>query len=259
MRICRYQVKEAPAYGIIEGDNIAIIDTDPFSKWKRTGNTVALNKVKLLAPCEPSKVVAVGLNYVDHASELSMDVPKEPVIFLKPATAVIGPGDAIVYPAMSRQVDYEAEIGVVIKRTAKHVAEEDVSPYILGYTCANDVTARDLQRTDGQWTRAKSFDTFAPIGPWIDTDFDPAGVKVESVLNGQVMQSSSTEHMLFAVPRLISFISQVMTLHPGDVVMTGTPPGVGPMQPGDRITIRIEGLGILTNDVITAGASETKG
>lgn len=252
MRFCRYLIKETIGYGLVEGNNIVIIEPDPFSKWKRTGNTVDLAKARLLAPCMPSKVVAVGLNYVDHASELSMDVPKEPVIFLKPATAVIGPGDDIVYPAMSRQVDYEAEIGIVIKKTAKNVSEEDAAGYILGYTCANDVTARDLQRTDGQWTRAKSFDTFAPIGPWIDTEFDPAGVKVESILNGVVMQSSTTDHMIFAVPRLVSFISQVMTLNPGDVIMTGTPPGVGPMQPGDKITVKIEGLGVLTNSIASA-------
>ncbi len=250
MRICRYQVTGAPSYGLVEGDNIAIIDTDPYSKWKRTGNTVSLAKATLLAPCAPTKVVAVGLNYIDHASELSMDVPKEPVIFLKPATAVIGPGESIVIPAMSHQVDYEAEIGVVIKHLAKNVTEDAAGDYILGYTCANDVTARDLQRTDGQWTRAKSFDTFAPIGPWIDTDFDPTEVKVESVLNGQVKQADSSKNMIFPIPRLISFISQVMTLNPGDIVMTGTPPGVGPMQAGDRITIRIEGLGVLTNTLV---------
>jgi 2-keto-4-pentenoate hydratase/2-oxohepta-3-ene-1,7-dioic acid hydratase in catechol pathway len=249
MRICRYQVHETIGYGLIEGDNIAIITPDPYSKWKRTGNTIYLAKARLLAPCVPTKVVAVGLNYIDHASELSMDVPKEPVLFLKPTTAVIGQGEAIVYPAMSHQVDYEAEIGVVIKRTAKNIKEEDAGNYILGYTCANDVTARDLQRTDGQWTRAKSFDTFAPLGPYIDTEFDPTGVKVESILNGVVMQSSTTDRMLFKIPFLVSFISQVMTLNPGDVIMTGTPPGVGPMQPGDKIIVRVEGLGILKNDV----------
>lgn len=249
MRFCRYRVNESIGYGLVEGDNIAIISPDPFSKWKRTGNTIGLANAKLLAPCVPTKVVCVGLNYIDHASELSMDVPKEPVIFLKPATAIIGSEDAIIYPGSSRQVDYEAEIGMVIKKTATNVSAADAAEYILGYTCANDVTARDLQRRDGQWTRAKGFNTFAPIGPWVDTEYDPTGMTVESVLNGKIMQSSSTENMIFDFPFLVEFISGVMTLNPGDVIMTGTPPGVGPMNPGDTIVVRIEGLGILKNVV----------
>lgn len=249
MRICRYQVNDATGYGLIEGDNIAIITPDPYSKWKRTGNTIVLSRARLLPPCIPTKVVCVGLNYIDHASELSMDVPKEPIIFLKPATSVIGHMDEIEYPTTSKQVDYEAELGMVVKKTARNIAEADAAEYILGYTCANDVTARDLQRQDGQWTRAKGFDTFAPIGPWIDTEFDPSSVMVEAVLNGVVRQSSSTENMIFGFHKLFEFITGVMTLNPGDVIMTGTPPGVGPMNPGDQIFVRIENLGILKNTV----------
>lgn len=251
MRFVRLVYNNKISSGLVEGDLVTPIEGNPFTQWKKTGAAIPLDSVKLLAPCVPTKVVAVGLNYSDHAAELAMDIPKEPIIFLKPATSVIGPGDEIVYPAMSRQVDYEAEIGVVIAKEASQIDEESTSDYILGYTCANDVTARDLQRADGQWTRAKSFDTFAPIGPWIDTDYDPREATVESVLNGMVMQSGNTRDMIFEVPKLISFISRIMTLNPGDVVMTGTPPGVGPMQPGDMIQVNISGLGVLTNTIVT--------
>lgn len=250
MRFCRFLYGKTISYGVIDEDYVFAISSAPFGKWQRTGRQFNLGKVRLLAPCVPTKVVAVGLNYVDHASELAMDVPTEPIIFLKPAEAVIGPGDEIVYPETSQQVDFEAEIGVVIMKETSHVTEENAPGYILGYTCANDVTARDLQRKDGQWTRAKGFDTFAPIGPWIDTDFDPKGVTVQSILNGEVQQSSSTDNMTFDVPKLVSFISGIMTLNPGDVVMTGTPPGVGSMNRGDEIDVVIEGLASLKNTVV---------
>jgi len=250
LRFCRFLYNQNISYGLIDGDYVYAINPDPFAKWQKTGREFHLAKVKLLAPCEPTKVVAVGLNYVDHAGELDMDIPTEPIIFLKPAEAIIGPDDAIIYPETSQQVDFEAEIGVVIKKRASHVAEEDAAGFILGYTCANDVTARDLQRKDGQWTRAKGFDTFAPIGPWIDTDFDPSGVTVESILNGEVQQSSSTKNMIFDIPKLVSFITGIMTLNPGDVIMTGTPPGVGPMSRGDEIDVVVEGLATLKNKVV---------
>jgi 2-keto-4-pentenoate hydratase/2-oxohepta-3-ene-1,7-dioic acid hydratase in catechol pathway len=250
MRFVRYKDKSGIHYGIVDGDKIQAIDTNPFSKWKKTKDSVPLKQTRLMAPCVPTKIVAVGLNYADHAMELSMDAPKEPIIFLKPPTSVIGSGDEIVFPEMSRQVDYEAEIAVVISKTASMVEEDEAPNHILGYTCANDVTARDLQRADGQWTRAKSFDTFAPLGPWIDTDFDPTDKTVEALLNGMVVQQGSTRDMLFSVPRLIGFISRIMTLNPGDVIMTGTPPGVGSMQPGDMIQVAIGGLGVLTNTII---------
>ena len=249
MRYVRFRYDNKISFGILEDETVRVITPHPFADWRETGELFPLADVTLLAPCIPTKVVAVGLNYTDHAAELSMDIPEEPIIFLKPAESVIGPGDAIIYPSTSQQVDYEAELGIVIKKTAKNISEDNAGGYILGYTCANDVTARDLQRKDGQWTRAKSFDTFAPIGPWIDTDFDPSDVIVEARLNGQVKQSSSTSHMIFSVPKLVSFISGIMTLNPGDVIMTGTPPGVGPMKPGDTIEIMINGLGALANTV----------
>jgi 2-keto-4-pentenoate hydratase/2-oxohepta-3-ene-1,7-dioic acid hydratase in catechol pathway len=250
MRFVRYRWDNRIFYGIVEGDNVRRIDLSPFIDWKPLDETHPLSEVKLLAPAEPSKVVAVGLNYIDHADELKMDVPSEPILFLKPTTAVVGPGEPILYPAMSKQVDFEAEVGVVIKDEVRDIRESEVKDAILGYTCANDVTARDLQRKDGQWGRCKSFDTFAPIGPWIDTEVDPLDIKVESVLNGKVMQSSTTANMIFDIYKLVSFISKVMTLLPGDVIMTGTPPGVGPMQPGDEIEIKIEGIGTLRNTVV---------
>lgn len=200
----------------------------------------------------PTKIVCVGTNYGDHAKELGLKVPEEPLIFLKPPSSIIYDSQEIVYPPGVTRLDYEAELAVVIKEAARNVREEDVPAYILGYTCLNDVTARDLQNKDGQWTRSKSFDTFCPIGPEIETGIDPADVKVESYLNGVLKQSSSTRHLIFTVRRLVCFISGVMTLLPGDIISTGTPHGVGPMQPGDTIEIRIEGIGGLKNKVARA-------
>lgn len=247
MRFVRYRYENRIFFGILEGDAVQRITLTPFVDWEKTHEVRRLEEVRLLAPVEPSKVVAVGLNYVSHADELRMDVPDEPVLFLKPPTAVIGPDETIRYPEMSRQVDYEAELAIVIGRETKDVALDNATGAVLGYTCANDVTARDLQRRDGQWTRAKSFDTFAPIGPWIETDLDPAEVSIECLLNGALTQSGSTADMIFGVPALVSFISRVMTLLPGDVIMTGTPPGVGPMQPGDVVEVRVQGVGSLRN------------
>jgi 2-keto-4-pentenoate hydratase/2-oxohepta-3-ene-1,7-dioic acid hydratase in catechol pathway len=178
-----------------------------------------------------------------------MAVPENPVLFLKPPTAVIGPGDDIIYPAMSRQVDYEGELGIVIRDRVSRIAPGDARKHILGYTCANDVTARDLQKQDGQWTRAKGFDTFCPVGPWIETDIDPGDLVIETYLNGERRQSSRTSQFVFSVERLVSFISQIMTLHPGDLIITGTPAGIGPMKPGDEVEVRIEGIGGLKNRV----------
>lgn len=199
---------------------------------------------------KPSKIVAVGLNYYDHAKELGMTVPQQPVIFLKPASTVIASGQAIIYPQSSHQVDYEGELAVVIKNRTKNITPEQAPDHILGYTCANDVTARDLQKIDGQWTRAKSFDTFCPLGPRLADDLDPKNLKIETRVNGQVKQSSNTSNMIFDVYYLISFISQVMPLLPGDVVITGTPPGVGPLQVGDVVEVEIEGIGILENKIV---------
>jgi 2-keto-4-pentenoate hydratase/2-oxohepta-3-ene-1,7-dioic acid hydratase in catechol pathway len=219
-----------------------------------------LDQVRLLAPCQPSKIVALGKNYAAHAREMaakgmSSEVPSEPLIFLKPPSAVIGPGEAIVYPAMSQQVDYEAELVVVIGRRAKSVAQGEARSYVLGYTCGNDVTARDLQKKDGQWTRGKGFDTFCPLGPWIVTNPDPANLHLETRVNGVVRQSGVTSDLIFGVEVLVSHISQIMTLEPGDVIMTGTPAGVGPLVPGDVVEVEIEGIGVLRNPVVAGGES----
>jgi 2-keto-4-pentenoate hydratase/2-oxohepta-3-ene-1,7-dioic acid hydratase in catechol pathway len=217
---------------------------------ERGNKSWALGDVRLLSPVLPSKIVAIGLNYRAHAAEFNKEIPAEPMIFLKPSTAVIGPNDEIVYPAhMSRRVDYEAELAVVIKKTARNLPPESAFDYVLGYTCFNDVTARDLQGKDVQYTRAKGFDTFAPIGPWIETELDPDNVRIESYLNDEKRQDTSTSDMIFRVADLISFVSRVMTLLPGDVIATGTPSGVGKMKPGNKIEVRIEGIGSLVNTV----------
>jgi 2-keto-4-pentenoate hydratase/2-oxohepta-3-ene-1,7-dioic acid hydratase in catechol pathway len=213
------------------------------------GEVLALQDVQLLTPCQPSKIVCVGLNYVKHAQELKMPLPEEPILFLKPPSAVLAPGGHIVYPACSSQVDYEGELAVVIGKRCKNVPAREAESHILGYTCFNDVTARDLQRRDSQWTRAKSFDTFAPFGPWI-ARIDPSDVDIETRVNGRVVQKSNTSDLIFDVPRLLEFISGVMTLEPGDVIATGTPPGVGPLQKGDCVEVEIEGIGILKNFVV---------
>ena len=208
-----------------------------------------LKEVKLLTPVEPTKIVSVGLNYKEHAEELGMPVPDEPVIFLKPPSAIIGPEDSIYYPDSSSRVDYEAELGVVIQDRTRNISKEEGPEHIAGYACFNDVTARDLQKKDVQWTRAKSFDTFAPIGPWIETELDPADLKIRAFLNGELRQDSRTSEFIFPVPELISFISRVMTLYPGDVIATGTPSNIGPMKPGDEVIVEIEGIGYLRNRV----------
>lgn len=210
----------------------------------------SLNEVKILPPIRPSKVVCVGLNYRDHAEELNMNIPDEPILFLKPPTTVIGHEDCILYPAGSHQVDYEAELAVVIGHEARFVSRKDALDFVAGYTVLNDVTARDLQKKDGQWTRAKSFDTFCPLGPCMETELDPSNLDICMRVNREVKQDSNTENMIFTVEELISFISEIMTLHPGDVIATGTPPGVGPMQVGDVAEVCVEGIGILKNEVI---------
>lgn len=213
------------------------------------GKEYNLGEVELLAPAEPSKVVCVGLNYVEHAKEFNMDLPVEPNIFLKPPTAVIGPGADIVMPPSSSQVDYEGELAVVIKKRCRNIPARKADEYILGYTNFNDVTARDLQTKDGQWTRAKSFDTFAPMGPYV-VDADPSSLDIQTRVNGVVRQNSNTSDLIFSVPELIEFTSEIMTLFPGDVIATGTPPGVGSLNAGDVVEVEIEGLGVLKNGVV---------
>jgi 2-keto-4-pentenoate hydratase/2-oxohepta-3-ene-1,7-dioic acid hydratase in catechol pathway len=248
MKLVRFLHQGSVGAGVLDGNEILELDNGFFGGAK-PGRKLPLSEAKLLSPCTPSKIVAVGLNYRDHAEELGFPIPEEPILFLKPPTTVIGPGDEIRYPAASSRVDYEAELGIVIRDRTSAITPGQARSHILGFTCANDVTARDLQKKDGQWTRAKSFDTFCPIGPWIETDLDPGDLLVESYLNNERKQSSRTSRFIFTVPHLVSFISNIMTLNPGDLIITGTPSGIGPMQPGDEIEVRIEGIGSLRNRI----------
>lgn len=250
MKIVRYQDGSLVKYGVIEKETIREMEGDPFSHFHLTSRAKQIGEAKLLSPCLPSKIVALGLNYRDHAEEVKLPIPDKPLLFIKPSTSVIGPGEAILYPKMSKRVDYEAELAVVIGKVAKNVSEEQAADYILGYTCLNDVTARDLQPKDGQWTLSKSFDTFSPIGPWIVTDMDPYQLEISSYLNGERRQHSNTKNLIFGPRQLVSFISWAMTLLPGDVIATGTPSGIGPMAIGDQIDVVIEGIGTLSNHVV---------
>ena len=251
MKIVRCQTALGPRYGIVTGEVVQLLSGPPFGEY-RLEQELALEKAQLLAPCEPTKIVAVGINYRGHAQELAFDIPAAPLLFLKPPSAVIGPGAAIVLPAMSRQVDYEGELAAVIGRRAKNVEEGEALDYLLGFTCINDVTARDLQKEDGQFTRAKGFDTFAPLGPWIETDLPADRVHLETLVNGKTRQSATTGDMLRGTAELVSFVSRIMTLEPGDVLATGTPAGIGPLRPGDTVTVSIEKIGTLTNKVVSA-------
>ncbi|WP_135611159.1 fumarylacetoacetate hydrolase family protein [Methanococcoides sp. AM1] len=242
--IGRFKHVDDVFYGNVSGDLVTSMDHE--------SRTFELSELVVLPPATPSKIICIGLNYVDHAIELDMEIPTEPVIFMKPSSSMIGPGGKIVYPAMSHRVDYEAELAVVIGKRCRNISSEDAMDVIAGYTCFNDVTARDLQQKDGQWTRSKSFDTFAPFGPFIvpKEEFDPSDVNVSSFVNGEVRQSSSTSNLIFDIPHLIEFISGIMTLEIGDLIATGTPPGVGELQRGDIVEVKIEGIGTLTNEVV---------
>jgi 2-keto-4-pentenoate hydratase/2-oxohepta-3-ene-1,7-dioic acid hydratase in catechol pathway len=257
MRIVRFSPIDSkelgtdPLYGQLDGETITVIKGDPiYSGVQPTPVKIKLSEVRLLAPVIPrSKVVCVGKNYSDHAKEMGMDVPEEPIIFLKPNTSVIGPNDLIQWPRMSERVDFEGELAIVISRICKDVPAAKADDVIFGYTIANDVTARDLQKKDGQWNRGKGFDTFCPLGPWIETEFKPADQKIITKLNGEVKQSEPISSMMFKIPQVIEFITSVMTLLPGDVILTGTPAGIGPMPAGSEISVEIEGIGVLTNKV----------
>jgi len=251
MKIVRFTADKKVGYGILQGETIQGIEDKPFRYLKVSDHYYQLSEVKLLSPCAPSKIVALGLNYHSHAKEVNARLPDAPLIFLKPPTAVIGPEEHIIYPSTSTRVDYEGELGVVIKKPAWRVSVDDALDYVLGYTCFNDVTARDLQYKDRQWTRAKSFDTFAAIGPCIETGLDPGNVVLETYLNGELKQHVNTSDLIYSVPELINFISHVMSLVPGDVIATGTPSGIGPMHPGDTIEIKIEPIGTLRNYVVS--------
>ncbi len=217
------------------------------------GGGMSVERVRFHAPVTPGKIVCVGRNYAAHAAELGNAVPEEPLIFLKPPSAVIGPDEPVVYPAISERVDHEGELALVIGKRCRNLRPEEADDVIFGYTVANDVTARDLQRKDKQWTRGKGFDTFAPVGPWIDTEFDPAGRRVRCLVNDEVRQDGDTNDFIFSIGQVLAFVTRFMTLEPGDLVLTGTPEGVGPVQPGDVMTVEVEGLGALSNPVVAEG------
>ncbi|MBM4446353.1 MAG: DUF2437 domain-containing protein [Chloroflexi bacterium] len=257
MRIVRFVAKGRAKYGLLAQNTISGLRGSPFSHFKHfsststlDGSTYKLDEVRLLAPCLPSKIICLGLNYRSHVEEMKLPMPSVPLIFLKPSTAAIGPDDKIVLPRGWKRVDYEGELGVVISKKAKDVPEEEAKEYVLGYTCVNDVSERHNQAEDGQWTRAKGYDTFAPIGPWIETEASPDNLKLETYLNGELRQSAYTSDLIFGTSKLISFISGVMTLLPGDIIATGTPSGIGPMNTGDVVEVRIENIGTLKNFVI---------
>ncbi len=249
MRIVRFSVSGKTKYGVQEGKVIRCLRGSPFSRITFNGTEYNLKEVKLLAPCTPSKIVCLGLNYRSHAEETNLPIPEVPLIFMKPSTAVIGPDDTIVLPSGTKRTDYEGELGVVIGKKSRAVKEEEAPGYIFGYTCFNDVSERYNQRDDGQWTRAKGYDTFAPMGPCIETEVSPHDLKIETFLNGELRQLGCTSDFIFDVCKAVSFISGVMTLLPGDVIATGTPSGIGGMKDGDIVEISIEKIGSLRNPV----------
>ena len=249
MRLVRFRYGDRLATGVVDGDAVRVLRGTFFDDPVPTGEGIPLDDVRLLAPVLPSKVVAVGRNYAEHAAEQGAEIPEEPLIFLKPSTSVIGPGDPIPLLPISQRVDYEGELALVIGRLARRLLPEDAARAILGYTCGNDVTLRDLQATDGQWTRSKGFDGSCPLGPWIETELDPEDVALTTRVNDEVRQAARTSEMHFSPAALVSFVSSFMTLLPGDVLLTGTPAGIGALAPGDRVAVEIEGIGTLTNPV----------
>lgn len=257
MRIARFSIDGNVGFGVLEGDELDVIKGHPFAEFERSGQKVPLDKVRLLPPVLPNKVVAIGRNYADHAAELGNAVPDVPVTFFKPSTSVTGPGDPIAYPSFSQEVHHEAELAVVIGRMCREVPRERAKDVILGYTCANDVTARDVQQREKQWARAKGFDSSCPLGPWVETGLTPediaAGLTVQCTVNGEQRQLGRTSDMVRPVEDLIVHITEAMTLLPGDVILTGTPAGVGPLNVGDEVAVTIEGIGTLTNKVIKRG------
>jgi 2-keto-4-pentenoate hydratase/2-oxohepta-3-ene-1,7-dioic acid hydratase in catechol pathway len=245
----RVLVAGAPRHCRLDGETVRLLDRPAYAPGASATGTVALADVRVLAPVEPTKIVAVGLNYRAHADELAMDVKAEPILFVKPPSAVIGPGDAIVLPAASRQVEYEAELVLVVGRRCRDLEPATAPGAVAGYTCGNDVTARDLQKRDGQWTRAKSFDTFCPLGPWVVPAAPPASARVSTALDGVVVQEGTVGDMIVPALDLLVFVSGIMTLEAGDVLMTGTPPGVGPLRGGQTVTVSVDEFGALTNTV----------
>ncbi len=259
-RIVRFAHEGAPRYGVLDGEDVAVIEPHPFVAYQPTGERVPVAGLTLLAPVIPSKIVCVGKNYVDHAAEMGGDVPAEPLFFLKPSSSVIGPHEPIRLPTdLSSEVHHEAELAVVIGALLQRVSPQEAASGILGYTCANDVTARDLQRSEDQWFRAKGFDSFCPLGPAIATGLEPGDLAVRCLVDDEVRQDGTTADLVHDVASLVSQISQVMTLLPSDVVLTGTPAGVGPLRPGQSVRVEIEGIGALTNPVIDREVTAGRG
>jgi 2-keto-4-pentenoate hydratase/2-oxohepta-3-ene-1,7-dioic acid hydratase in catechol pathway len=258
VRIVRFAAQGDVSFGVLEGPGedpadlvVAVASGHPFAPMQLTGDRLPLAQVKLLAPVLPSKILGIGRNYADHAAEMGGTPPTTPSVFLKPNTAVIGPGDAITLPRDSEHVDHEAELAVVIGRLCREVPRERAYDVVLGYTCGNDVTARDWQRSDGQWSRAKGHDTFAPLGPWVETELDVSDVAVRATVDGELRQDGRTADLVHDIPSLIEWITRYMTLLPGDVILTGTPAGVGPLAPGQSVSVSVEGIGTLTNPVVS--------
>lgn len=252
MKLARFVHNSTPKYGIIDYDKIYPLAGTIFDKPIREGRGYPLEAVRLLSPVMPSKAICLGLNYRTHAEELGYEIPEHPVFFMKPSSAVIGTGEHIMYPhVLVTRMDYEGELAVVIGRCARHIEPEDAGYYILGYTVANDVTARNLQPMNGQWTISKSFDTFLPVGPWVETKLDPSNLDITLKVNRQVCQQANTSDMIFSIPEVVSYLSKVMTLNPGDLILMGTPSGVGELHAGDFVTVEIEGIGCLENKVVS--------
>ena len=246
----RYLKKNEIRYGAVRDGNILEIRGDIFGKYEVSAIEHSRETLVVLPPVEPSKIIAIGCNYLDHAQEMDLPVPREPLIFFKPPSAIIGHNDTIVLPKSSKRVDFEAELAIVIGRQAKNVSINEAHRYVLGYTCANDATARDFQKEDGQWARAKGFDTFCPIGPSIVAGIDTRSLSIQCRRNGDILQDSNTRKMIFKDEELVSYVSQIMTLYPGDIIITGTPPGVDEIKDGDVVEVEIENVGTLTNDVV---------
>lgn len=255
MKLCRLEVGGTARWGVIQGELIALLRGSPWSDSALLGGSVPLAGSRLLPPCEPSKIVAIGLNYRAHAAEMGKPLPAEPLLFLKAPSALLAPGGDVLLPADSTQVEYEGELALVIGRTARHVRPDEALQFVLGYTCLDDVTARDVQRREKVYARAKGYDTFCPVGPWLETDItDPQNLELQLRVNGVVRQASSTADMIHSVAEILAFVSRIMTLYPGDVVTTGTPPGVGPLAAGDLVEVEISRIGTLTHNVVAPAA-----
>lgn len=253
MKFVRFRNGKGEKFGILEGENIRIVEGDILtSEYSVTRRTVPLPDVQLLAPCQPGKVLCVGLNYKEHANEVGFDLPEHPLIFLKSSSSINLPEGEIIYPPETHQLEFEGELAIVIKKEAKNVNADEAFDYIFGYTCANDVTARDIQRNESQWMRSKSFDTFLPLGPCIRTDLDPAHLRIRTYLNGEIKQDSSTSLLIHKIPHIIEFTSKAMTLYPGDIILTGSPKGTGTMNVGDRVEVEIEGIGRISNSIVSS-------